>query len=152
MLSILCVKLTIKVKVGMPESFKVGWSTGSSHLKFLDFPGFYDLYEPCYQQKQNIPPFSLSARSVHGLLKTLQNSNILWRKKTLTLSCPCCMIYLRASKTTGRSTASPCPVKFIIHNIHRVDPSTQSFLKITVTCKTNHSCNLWTGSVVLKHY
>ena len=46
-------------------------------LKFLDFPGFYDLYEPCYQQKQNIPPFSLSARSVHGLLKTLQNSNIL---------------------------------------------------------------------------
>ena len=41
-------------------------------LKFLDFPGFYDLYEPCYQQKQNIPPFSLSARSVHGLLKTLQ--------------------------------------------------------------------------------
>ena len=46
-------------------------------LKFLDFPGFYDLYEPCYQQKQNIPPFSLSARSVHGLIKTLQNSNIL---------------------------------------------------------------------------
>ena len=84
MLSILCVRLTIKVKVGMPESFKVGWyppsppkKTGSSHLKFLDFPSFYDLYEPCYQQKQNIPPFSLSARSVHGLLKTLQNSNIL---------------------------------------------------------------------------
>ena len=25
MLSILCVRLTIKVKVGMPESFKVGW-------------------------------------------------------------------------------------------------------------------------------
>ena len=25
MLSILCVKLTIKVKVGKPESFKVGW-------------------------------------------------------------------------------------------------------------------------------
>ena len=37
MLSILCVKLTIKVKVGIPESFKVGWypsqKTGSSHLK-----------------------------------------------------------------------------------------------------------------------
>ena len=37
MLSILCVKLTIKAKVGIPESFKVGWYrqkiTGSSHLK-----------------------------------------------------------------------------------------------------------------------
>ena len=37
MLSILCVRLTIEVKVGIPESFKVGWyplkKTGSSHLK-----------------------------------------------------------------------------------------------------------------------
>ena len=37
MLSILCVRLMIKVKVGIPESFKVGWyplkKTGSSHLK-----------------------------------------------------------------------------------------------------------------------
>ena len=37
MLSILCVRLTIKVKVGIPESFKVGeyspQKTGSSHLK-----------------------------------------------------------------------------------------------------------------------
>ena len=37
MLSILCVRLTIKVKEGIPESFKVGWyppkKTGSSHLK-----------------------------------------------------------------------------------------------------------------------
>ena len=37
MLSILCVGLTIKVKVQIPESFKVGWyppkKTGSSHLK-----------------------------------------------------------------------------------------------------------------------
>ena len=36
MLSILCVILTIKVKVGIPESFKVEWyplkKTGSSHL------------------------------------------------------------------------------------------------------------------------
>ena len=35
MLSILRVRLTIKVKVGIPESFKVGWyppqKTGSSH-------------------------------------------------------------------------------------------------------------------------
>ena len=39
MLSILSVRLTIKVKVGIPESFKVGWyplkTTGSSHLKLL---------------------------------------------------------------------------------------------------------------------
>ena len=38
MLSILCVRLTIKVKVGIPESLKVGWyptqKTGSSHLKY----------------------------------------------------------------------------------------------------------------------
>ena len=37
MLSILCVRLTIKVKVGIPESFKEGWyppkKTRSSHLK-----------------------------------------------------------------------------------------------------------------------
>ena len=37
MLSILCVRLTIKVKVGIPESFKVGWEppqkTRLSHLK-----------------------------------------------------------------------------------------------------------------------
>ena len=39
MLSILSVRLTIKVKVGIPESFKVEWypppqkKTGSSHLK-----------------------------------------------------------------------------------------------------------------------
>ena len=36
MLSILCVRLIIKVKVEIPESFKVGWyppkKTGSSHL------------------------------------------------------------------------------------------------------------------------
>ena len=41
MLSIPCVRLTIKVKVGIPESFKVGWyppkKTGSSHLKESDF-------------------------------------------------------------------------------------------------------------------
>ena len=40
MLSILCVILTIKVTVGIPESFKVGWyplkKTGSSHLKTED--------------------------------------------------------------------------------------------------------------------
>ena len=37
MLSILCVTLTIKLKAGIPGSFKVGWYrekiTGSSHLK-----------------------------------------------------------------------------------------------------------------------
>ena len=36
MLSMLCFRLMIKVKVGIPENFKVGWYppkiTGSSHL------------------------------------------------------------------------------------------------------------------------
>ena len=40
MLSILCVRLMIKVKVGIPESFKVGWyppkKTRSSHLNKVD--------------------------------------------------------------------------------------------------------------------
>ena len=40
MLSILCVRLTIKEKVGIPKSFKVGWytpqKTGSSHLNQKD--------------------------------------------------------------------------------------------------------------------
>ena len=43
MLSILCVRLTIKVKVGIPESFKVGWyppkKTGSSHLMQITTAG-----------------------------------------------------------------------------------------------------------------
>ena len=42
MLSILCVRLTIKVKVGIPESLKVGWypskKTGSSHLNDIASP------------------------------------------------------------------------------------------------------------------
>ena len=49
MLSILCVRLTIKVKVGIPESFKVGWyplkKTGSSHLKvgaIIEFEALLD--------------------------------------------------------------------------------------------------------------
>ena len=41
MLSMLYVRLTLKVKLGIPESFKVGWYphklTGSSHLKFQIF-------------------------------------------------------------------------------------------------------------------
>ena len=46
MLSILCVRLTIKVKVGIPENFKVGWyppkKTGSSHLK-MQFGFFFSV-------------------------------------------------------------------------------------------------------------
>ena len=41
MLSILCVRLTIKVTVGIPESFKVGWydppKTGSSHVNQMPY-------------------------------------------------------------------------------------------------------------------
>ena len=49
MLSMLYVRLTIKVKVGIPESFKVGWYphkiTGSSHLKdILISASFFLIY------------------------------------------------------------------------------------------------------------
>ena len=51
MLSIICVRPTIKVKVGMPESFKVGWypppppqkkKTGSSHLNLQAEAALFD--------------------------------------------------------------------------------------------------------------
>ena len=56
MLSILCVRLAIKVKVGIPESFKVGWyppkKTGSSHLNDL--------------QKSIIDPAEISSSRVYS--------------------------------------------------------------------------------------
>ena len=52
MLSILCVILTIKVKVGITESFKVGWypleKTGSSHLNLFN----RCLRRPCNKELQ----------------------------------------------------------------------------------------------------
>ena len=63
MLSILFVRLTIKVKVGIPASFKVGWyppkKTGSSHLKTLfsvkkeslNNPTIHYLIKTSYKQK-----------------------------------------------------------------------------------------------------
>ena len=57
MLSILCVRLTIKVKVGIPESFKVGWypreKTGSSHLNCLSLS---DVSCSCYMQFADLVP------------------------------------------------------------------------------------------------
>ena len=54
MLSILCVRLTIKVKMGIPESFKVGWyppkKTGSSPLKVY----MYSIYKKEKKLKQDI--------------------------------------------------------------------------------------------------
>ena len=45
MLSMLYVRLMIKVKVGIPESFKVGWYphkiTGSSHLNIVGQSVYY---------------------------------------------------------------------------------------------------------------
>ena len=53
-LSILCVRLTIKVKVGIPQSVKVGWyppkKTGSSHLK-----NAYYFLLICFKKSFNIP-------------------------------------------------------------------------------------------------
>ena len=53
MLSMLYVRLTIKVTVGMPESFKVGWYphkiTGSSHLTANILPS-YTMFRSCISQ------------------------------------------------------------------------------------------------------
>ena len=70
MLSILCVRLKIKVKVGIPESFKLtGWyppqKTGSSHLKRspllsgrghqLRSPkGTFSIVLPCIKQSHSV--------------------------------------------------------------------------------------------------
>ena len=64
MLSILCVRLTIKVKVGIPESFKVGWyppqKTGSSHL---NLPYMKYLPEPTQRAIQSRFQVSVALRS-----------------------------------------------------------------------------------------
>ena len=56
MLSILCVRLTIKVKVGIPENLKVGWyppkKTGSSHLKRDSHTGLATLIRVSYATHQ----------------------------------------------------------------------------------------------------
>ena len=55
MLSMLYVRLTIKVKVGIPESFKVGWYpheiTGSIHLNCRLYPAILML-NPCSPAKR----------------------------------------------------------------------------------------------------
>ena len=74
MLSILCVRLKIKVKVGIPESFKVGWyppqkkKTGSSQFFYvLNLIGIYG--STCTLMNKNvnddvtiIPPIVVSKR------------------------------------------------------------------------------------------
>ena len=56
MLSILCVRLTIKVKVGIPERFKVGWyppkKTGSSHLNSA---GYSEIEQPIRACEKHYP-------------------------------------------------------------------------------------------------
>ena len=57
----LYVRLTIKVKVGIPESFKVGWYpqkiTGSSHLKKIK--GFVSKYCNISKPLEGFLPYSL---------------------------------------------------------------------------------------------
>ena len=54
MLSILCVRLTIKVKVGIPENFKVGWyppkKLGRVTLKSINYERWdiMDLWRELY--------------------------------------------------------------------------------------------------------
>ena len=75
MLSILCVRLTINVKVGLPESFKVGWyppkKTGSSHLK--------------------LPIVVMEKFSYHGNVMSYFSSLL-----------KCTAVYLKSSERNGR--------------------------------------------------
>ena len=69
MLSILCVRLTTKVRVGIPESLKVGWyppkKTGSSHLNeryyFCRF--LYVSCQSCIMLYWNYNVFTILAKS-----------------------------------------------------------------------------------------
>ena len=64
MLSILCVRLTIKVKVGKPESFKVGWypskklgrvtlKSSKNHIKVCE----YSTYRLSFTKRPNFGLF-----------------------------------------------------------------------------------------------
>ena len=73
MLSILCDRLTIKVKVGIPESFKLGWyppkKTGSSHLKTLRvaYMHFRTTYASVNSTCAQAPPPRATAEHLHAL-------------------------------------------------------------------------------------
>ena len=80
MLSILCVRLTIKVKVGIPESFKVGGyppkKTGSSHLNdVFVFVWCINVYENIHfifdsGFNNDIPPRCIYNLRVNNAIKT----------------------------------------------------------------------------------
>ena len=88
MLSILCVRLTIKVKAGIPESFKVGWyppkKTGSSHLKLKNLYekklqwNFYDLLLRGHLLNGQLSKLSKS------VIKVLRHLSLRYRKFKLT--------------------------------------------------------------------
>ena len=97
MLSIVCVRLTIKVKVGIPESFKVGWypskKTGSSHLKF--FPLVILPFFPKGSTK-----LAMYLRLKHGWTRSLkQNSYVFLQFSN------------RESNRRERERKSPLPTK-----------------------------------------
>ena len=69
MLSILCVRLTIKVEVGIPESFKVGWypppkKTGSSHLKYCPKCAFLNPLYFSAVRRSTVMPYQMVICSV----------------------------------------------------------------------------------------
>ena len=67
MLSMLYVRLTIVVKVGIPDSFKVGWYphkiTGSSHLKWY----LNSIFDAPYSPKGSIALATMRDKSVETL-------------------------------------------------------------------------------------
>ena len=74
MLPMLYVRLTIKVKVGIPESFKVRWDphkiTGSSHLKHT-----LSLHIPLISHSQCFPPASVYFPHILSLLLDTSSAN-----------------------------------------------------------------------------
>ena len=90
MLSILCVRLTIKVKVGIPESFKVGWylpqKTGSSHLNLFPNSEILDTSQSLilpFSAEKFILFFSLKKVKLHPESKMIKLLTFVSVNKTL---------------------------------------------------------------------
>ena len=94
MLSILCVRLTMKVKVGIPESFKVGWYPPWVIFIILFTRLLCDnsnslTYEPRKEEKSNTFTCQLCDSTSHAdWLFTMINSNLdVWRPVSFCNQC-----------------------------------------------------------------
>ena len=69
MLSILCVRLTIKVKVGIPEIFKVGWYSPPAKKK----TGRVTLRPVNKKEQRNYNDFSTHAQNIQAVPRENEN-------------------------------------------------------------------------------